>query len=63
VAASVAKEAISSKRSVREIVLERGILTPDELDIILAPKEMTHPGIAGKELLGKNRKERDFAHS
>lgn len=63
VAASIAKEAINSKRSVREIVLERGILTPDELDIILAPKEMTHPGIAGKELLVKNNKERDFAHN
>lgn len=54
-AASIAKEAIETGRQVREIVLERGVLTAKELDLILHPFEMTHPGIAGKELLdGKN---------
>lgn len=52
-AASIAREAIVSKRPVREIVLERGVLTAEELDTILQPFEMTHPGIAGKELLDK----------
>ncbi|MBM4761157.1 aspartate ammonia-lyase [Bacillus sp. B15-48] len=50
-AASIAKEAIEMKRPVREIVLERGILTYEELDTILSPFEMTHPGISGKDLL------------
>lgn len=54
-AASIAREAIVSGRPVREIVLERGALTEEELDIILHPLEMTHPGIAGKELLDKKR--------
>ncbi|SHJ96493.1 aspartate ammonia-lyase [Anaerobranca californiensis DSM 14826] len=52
-ASQVAKEALATGRSVREIVLERGILTEEELEIILNPYEMTKPGIAGKELLDK----------
>ena len=50
-ASQVAKEALATGRSVRDIVLERGILTEEELNIILNPYEMTKPGIAGKELL------------
>lgn len=52
-AAAVAKEAIAANRAVRDIVLERGVLTAEELDTILNPFEMTHPGIAGKELIEK----------
>ncbi|HHY27673.1 MAG TPA: aspartate ammonia-lyase [Desulfitobacterium dehalogenans] len=51
VASRIAKEAIVTGRPVREIVLERGLLTPEELDIILNPYEMTEPGISGSELL------------
>ncbi|WP_416151354.1 aspartate ammonia-lyase [Salipaludibacillus sp. HK11] len=50
-AARIAKEAITSNRPVREICLERGILSEEELDRILHPKEMTNPGIAAKELI------------
>ncbi len=50
-ATQIAKEAIQSGRSVREICLERGILTEEELDVILDAKEMTVPGIAGARLL------------
>lgn len=57
-AASIAKEAIASNRPVRDIVLEKGVLSAEELDIILHPFEMTHPGIAGKELLEKKQKEK-----
>lgn len=60
-AASIAKEAIMSKRPVREIVLERGVLTAEELDIILHPFEMTNPGIAGKELIEKKHREQELA--
>lgn len=56
-AASIAKEAIASGRPVREIVLEREVLTEEELDIILHPMEMTHPGIAGKDLLDRKKKD------
>jgi aspartate ammonia-lyase len=58
-AASIAKEAIDSNRPVREIVLEREVLTASELDIILHPFEMTNPGIAGKELLNKKHNQKE----
>lgn len=50
-ATMIAKEAIQTGRSVREICLERGILTEEELEVILNPMEMTSPGIAGAKLL------------
>jgi aspartate ammonia-lyase len=56
-AASIAKEAILVNRPVRDICLERGALTAEELDVILNPFEMTHPGIAGKELMEKKHLE------
>nr|MDA8223232.1 aspartate ammonia-lyase [Desulfitobacterium hafniense] len=51
VASIIAKEAILYGRPVSEIVLEKGILSKEELDLILNPYEMTRPGIAGVELL------------
>lgn len=47
----IAKEAITTGRPIREIVLEKGILSEEELDIILNPQEMTKPGIPGAGLL------------
>lgn len=47
----VAKAVLAEGKSVRQVVLEKGYLTAAELDIILQPKEMTEPGIAGKSLL------------
>lgn len=51
VATQVAKEALETGKSVREICLENGLLTEEELDIILDAKEMTEPGISGERLL------------
>ena len=50
-ATAVAKEAIQTGRSVSGDCIERGILTEEELDVILNPFEMTSPGIAGSKLL------------
>jgi aspartate ammonia-lyase len=46
-AAAVAKEAVASGKTIRELVLEKGIFTKDELDVILDPHELTEPGVAG----------------
>ena len=46
-AAAIAKEAVASGKTIRELVLEKGIFTKDELDVILDPHELTEPGIAG----------------
>ncbi|WP_246017889.1 aspartate ammonia-lyase [Mesobacillus subterraneus] len=58
-AASIAREAITGNRPVRDIVLERGVLSKEDLDLILNPFEMTHPGIAGKELMAR-KEEREI---
>ncbi|MBY8913598.1 aspartate ammonia-lyase [Bacillus sp. YC2] len=52
-AARIAREAIMTGQSVRDLCLQNDVLTEEELDIILNPFEMTKPGIAGKELLEK----------
>lgn len=51
VASEIAREAITTQTSVREICIKRGVLSEEELDKILDPYEVTNPGIAGKDLL------------
>lgn len=46
-ASKIAQEAIKTGASVRDICLERGILSEEELKEILDPDEMTKPGISG----------------
>ncbi|NOZ14193.1 MAG: aspartate ammonia-lyase [Acidobacteria bacterium] len=40
---SIAKEALKTGRSVYELVLERNLLTKEEIDRILSPEAMLHP--------------------
>lgn len=51
VAARLAREAILTGRSIRELCIEEGVLTNEQLDLILDPYEMTHPGIAGSSIM------------
>ena len=46
--ARIAKDAIKTGRSVREIILEEKLFDEEKLDEILNPKEMIHPGIIGE---------------
>jgi aspartate ammonia-lyase len=46
-AADIAKEAVQTGRTIRDLVVEKGIFTRAELDEILSPYELTEPGIAG----------------
>ncbi|MGZ6266954.1 MAG: aspartate ammonia-lyase [Candidatus Limnocylindrales bacterium] len=46
-AAEISKQAVRERRTIREIVIERGIFTPAELDELLAAHELTEPGVAG----------------
>ena len=50
-AAQLAKTAIETGASVRQLILEEGLLDEAALDKILDPYSMTEPGISGKELL------------
>ena len=45
-AAALAKEALKSGRTIRELATERGI-APDRLDVLLDPAKMTEPGLGG----------------
>lgn len=55
-ASIVAKESLKTGRTVRELTVEKGLLTNEELDVILDVYNMTNPGISGKELLKKKNK-------
>jgi aspartate ammonia-lyase len=47
--AEIAKAAVASGRSIRELVLERGLMDAVQLDRILSVEAMTRPGIAGEK--------------
>ena len=46
-AADISKQAVREGRTIREIVIERGIFSAEDLDQLLAPHELTEPGVAG----------------
>ncbi|MFP3126398.1 aspartate ammonia-lyase [Ectobacillus funiculus] len=50
VAARIAREAILNGKPIRELCLQYDVLSEEELNLILDPYEMTHPGIAGAVL-------------
>lgn len=54
-ASELAKEAIKTNRPIKELVLEKGLLSAEDLEIILNVNNLTSPGIAGEELLLKRK--------
>jgi aspartate ammonia-lyase len=46
--AELAKASVQSGRSIRELVLEQGLMDARQLDRILSPEGMTQPGIVGE---------------
>ena len=50
-AADIAKEAIRTGASVKDLILQKGILTQENIDKILNTHAMTSPGISAKDLL------------
>jgi aspartate ammonia-lyase len=47
-AAALAKEALAKNVTVRQLVMEKGLLTPEELDEVLDPRAMTELGVPGE---------------
>lgn len=47
-AAEIAKEAIKTGESVRKLIIEKGLLTKEQMNEIMDPVQMTEPGISGK---------------
>ena len=54
-ASNIAKEALRTRRSVRDLILERGLMDREHLQTILDPYTMTEPGILGKDPMAKLR--------
>ncbi|MFW9844813.1 MAG: aspartate ammonia-lyase, partial [Candidatus Thorarchaeota archaeon] len=54
-ATRVAKKALDTGRSIREIVLEEGLMDEDWLDLVLSPKRMTRAGILGHDHSKKSK--------
>src|SRR2546425_4769592 len=48
--AEIAKEAVKTGKSIRELVLEKGLLDRQKIDQILSVESMTRPGIVGKKV-------------
>jgi aspartate ammonia-lyase len=46
--AELAKASVQSGRPIRDLVLEQGLMEPDQLDRILSAEGMTQPGIVGE---------------
>ncbi len=46
--ADIAKASVATARPIREIVLERGLMSAEDLDRILSVETMTRPGIPGR---------------
>src|SRR5687768_5420793 len=46
--AEIAKEAVKTGRTIRDLVLERGLMDARRLDEVLSAENMTRPGIAGE---------------
>jgi len=36
-------------KTIRQAALDKGLFTPEQLDVILSTTEMTKPGIAGED--------------
>ncbi|ANE45638.1 aspartate ammonia-lyase [Paenibacillus swuensis] len=51
VAARLVKEALQTGGNIKDMIIERGILTEAEVEEILDPVQMTTPGISGERLL------------
>lgn len=52
-ACNIINEALNSGKTIKEIVMEKNLLSEDVIDAILDVKNMTVPGIVGEDLLKK----------
>jgi aspartate ammonia-lyase len=58
VTAEIAKAAVTTGRTIRDLVLERGLLSAADLDRILSAEAMTRPGIPGRSTTPLGKPER-----
>lgn len=56
-AAELSQRAADKKKTIRDIAIEDGLFTAEELNIIFSPQELTRPGVAGRQKLKRKKKE------
>ena len=54
-ASNIAKEALRTGRSVRDLILEKKLMDMELLKTVLNPYTMTEPGIPGRDPMAKLR--------
>jgi aspartate ammonia-lyase len=59
-AAEVAKEAIAKGKTIREVLIEKGYFSEEELDVLLSPEELVKPGIAGEGKVARRVVSREY---
>lgn len=47
-AAEISREAQAQETTIRQVALQHGLFTDEQLDIIFSPSELTRPGVAGR---------------
>jgi fumarate hydratase class II len=47
--AELAKQAYAERKTIREVVVEKGIMAEEELDKVLDARPMTEPGVPGRD--------------
>lgn len=55
-AGELSQKAQLERKQIREVAIESGLFTDEELDIIFSPQELTRPGIPGEKRLKKRDK-------
>ena len=61
--AAIAKTAVETGRSIRDLVREQQLLDDDRLDAVLSAESMTTPGIAGGSLAKGHQSETSIEHA
>lgn len=54
-ASELVKKAYTEKKNLRQLILESGLFTEEDLEAIFTPGELTRPGVAGAKILKRGR--------
>ncbi|MCX7966438.1 MAG: lyase family protein, partial [Syntrophorhabdaceae bacterium] len=54
-AGELAKKAQMEKKTIKEVALETGLFTEEELNLIFTPQELTRPGVPGEKKLKRKK--------
>ena len=59
-AAEIAKEAVTKGKTIREVLLEKGLFSEEELEVLLSPQELVKPGVAGEGKVDRKIVSREY---